>query len=171
MGGALDRLVARAEIADVVTRCAMYLDDQYWDPFADLWTDDASFEVDDEGGFFGKEAVLEFLTNCLPPGYVSKHLLSQPLIELDDDGRSAKVRTDVVWITQNFETAIVARYNDDFALGDDGRWRIRRRWETTVPYSDAPTPMSDSALQMSEATMRPRAKVPPPPTEVSGRSR
>jgi uncharacterized protein (TIGR02246 family) len=150
----IERLVARADITDLLTRYAIGIDDQDWDAFADLWTDDASFEVDAEGGFFGKEAVLEFLEHCLPAGYVGKHFLSQPLVELADDLRTATVRTDVVWFTQDFATTIIGRYNDEVVRGDDGRWRIRRRWETTVPYRDEPTPMSDAAKAMSDATMR-----------------
>lgn len=146
-------LVARAEIEDLIARYAILFDDQDWDDFTDLWTDDASFEVGDQG-FLGKEAVLEFLTTCLPDGYVSKHMLSRPLIEIADDGRTARARTDVVWITQSFETKIVARYNDDLVRGDDGRWRFERRWETPVPYDPAPAPMSDAAVGVSGATMR-----------------
>lgn len=149
----LEWLVARAEISDVITRYALWFDDQNWDDFADLWTDDASFEVDDQG-FFGKEAVLHFLSTCLPPSYVSKHMLSQPLIELAEDGATAKVRTDVVWIAQDFSNKIVARYNDDMVRGTDGKWRITRRWETPVPYDPAPAPMSESAIEMSSATMQ-----------------
>jgi hypothetical protein len=149
----LEWLVARAAISDLIARYAILFDDQNWDEFDDLWTDDASFEVDDQG-FFGKEAVVEFLTNCLPVGYISKHMLSLPLIELGDDGRTATARTDVVWLTQSFENKIVARYNDEIVKGDDDRWRFRRRWETPVPHDDAPPPMSDAAIAMSEATMR-----------------
>jgi uncharacterized protein (TIGR02246 family) len=149
----LDWLVARAEIADVISSYAILFDDQRWDDFADLWTDDASFEVDDQG-FFGKEAVLEFLSTCLPKGYASKHMISPPLVEIGADGLTAKARTDVVWITPDFRNKIVARYNDELERGDDGRWRFRRRWETPVPYSDAPIPMSEDALTMSRSTMR-----------------
>lgn len=149
----LDWLVARAEISDLISSYAILFDDQSWDEFDDLWTDDASFEVLDQG-FFGKEAVLEFLSSCLPTGYVGKHMLSHPWIQVAEDGNTAIARTDVVWITQDFANQIVARYNDELVRGPDGRWRFRRRWETPVPYSDAPTPMSDAALAMSEATMR-----------------
>lgn len=152
----VDRLAARAAITDVLVRYAQWFDDQNWEDFAQLWTDDASFEVDDEG-FFGKAAVLEFLTTCLPDGYVSKHMLSVPLIEVADDGRHATARTDVVWITQSFETKIVARYNDDLVRGDDGRWRFSRRWETPVPFAADPTPMSAAAVGVSGATMRTEA--------------
>ncbi len=148
----LDWLGDRAEIADLLVRYAITFDDQNWPEFADLFSDDASFEIDDQG-FFGKESVLEFLTTCLPDGYVSKHMLSQPLIEVAEHGRSAHARTDVVWITQSFRTQIVARYNDDLEKGDDGRWRFRRRWETPVPYVDAPALMSDAALAVSSPTM------------------
>jgi hypothetical protein len=75
------------------------------------------------------------------------------VVELADDGRRATARTDVVWIAQNFENAIVARYDD--VLVDDGQgWRIQRRVEIPLRYRPGPPPMSDDALRASQATMR-----------------
>lgn len=149
--GTLEQLAARAEIADLIVRYCINFDDQNWEEFADLWTDDAAFLVE-EHAFRGKRAVLDFLTNCLPAGYVSKHMLSQPLIELSDDGLSARARTDVVWIAANFENAIVGRYHDDL-VRLNGRWQFRRRQETPVPYRPGPTPMSAAAVNVSGRTM------------------
>src|SRR5690606_37886585 len=102
----VQRLLDRAAICDVIATYCIAFDDQNWEAFAELWTDDAAFVVEDHA-FEGKQAVLDFLTTCLPKGYVSKHMLSQPLIELSDDGLSARARTDVVWIAANFQNAIV----------------------------------------------------------------
>jgi hypothetical protein len=83
---------------------------------------------------------------------MSKHMLSQPLIELADDGLSASARTDVVWIAQNFANAIVGRYDDEI-VKDGGRWKFRRRREIPVPYRAGPTPMSAAARTVSGETM------------------
>lgn len=147
----LERLAARAEIADLIVRYCIDFDDQNWEEFSELWTDDACFHVEDRA-FEGKQAVLDFLTTCLPPGYVSKHMISRPLIELSNDGLSAHARTDVVWIAANFENAIVGRYNDELVVLD-GRWKFRRRRETPVPYRAGRTPMSETAVAVSGATM------------------
>ena len=97
--------------------------------------------------------MLEFLRTCLPEGYQSKHMISPPIVELADDGMRATAKTDVVWIAQNFENAIVARYDDELVRGADG-WRIRRRSETPLRHQPGPPPMSDDALRVSSATMR-----------------
>jgi hypothetical protein len=76
------------------------------------------------------------------------------VIELDDDGRSATARTDVVWIAQNYENTIVARYVDTL-VKDGERWRIRRREEVVVPVRPGPPPMSEESKELSGATMRP----------------
>ena len=163
MDPALDRLVARAEIVDLIARYAITFDDQDWEALADLFTEDASFVVDEAGGHVGRADVLGFLSTCLPAGYVGKHFLSVPLVEIAADGRSARSRTDVVWFTQDFATTIIARYDDDLVRGHDGRWRIRRRHEKTVPYREGSPPMSDAALALSRSTMHQRQAPPPVP--------
>lgn len=148
----VDKLIARSEIGDLIVTYCIAFDDQNWEEFSQLWTEDASFIVENHE-FEGKQAVLDFLTNCLPAGYVSKHMISQSLIELADDGQSAHCRTDVVWIAANFENAIVGRYNDN-VVWQDGRWKFQKRQETPVPYREGPTPMSDAAISVSGETMR-----------------
>lgn len=147
----IQRLQARAEIADLIVTYCHAFDDQDWKAFETLWTDDASFVVEDQA-FDGKFAVLKFLTNCLPPGYVSKHMISQPLIHVDEDIRTATAQTDVVWIAANFTNAIVGRYHDNI-VRDNGRWKFRRREEVPVPYRDGPPPMSETAQTVSGQTM------------------
>ena len=147
----LEKLLARAEISALLAAYCINFDDQNWEEFSKLWTDDAVFAVEGHA-FAGKKAVLEFLSNCLPADYVSKHVISQPLIELADDGLSARARTDVVWIAANFENAIVGRYHDEI-VRTDGRWKFRRRRETPVPFRAGPPPMSETAQSVSGGTM------------------
>jgi uncharacterized protein (TIGR02246 family) len=144
-------LLARSEIADLIVTYCQAFDDQDWKNFERLWTDDAIFIVDGRS-FEGKSAVMDFLTTCLPPGYVSKHMLSQPLIRVADDLRTATAQTDVVWIAADFTNAIVGRYVDELAR-ESGRWKIRRREEIPVPYREGPAPMSETAQSVSGQTM------------------
>ena len=148
---ALERLVAIKEIEDLITRYCFTFDEQDWDAFAELWTEDAAFVVGDMA-FEGRETMLEFLMGCLPEGYVSKHLCGRSLIEFESD-TTATARTDVVWIAANFENTIVGRYNDTI-VKQDGRWLFRRRDETPVEYRPGPPPMSDTATTVSGSTMR-----------------
>lgn len=158
---ALERLVAIQEIRDQIARYAIFFDDKNWEGFGELWADDAAF-VGPDMSFEGKRAVLDFLTTCLPGDYTGKHMNAPPLVELLESGR-ARARTDVVWITMDFENRIVARYDDILRLVD-GRWLFERRTEIVVPYREGEPPMSDTAMAVSSATMR-------PPSGEEGRSR
>jgi uncharacterized protein (TIGR02246 family) len=149
----LERLVAIQEIRDQIARYAIWFDDKDWEAFATLWADDAVFEANGMA-FMGKTALLEFLTNCLPSDYSGKHMISPPLVELNADGDRARARTDVVWLSQDFENRIVARYDDGF-VRSDGRWLFERRTEIVVPFVAGDPPMSDTAMQVSRSTMRP----------------
>ena len=149
---AIERLVATREIEDLITRYCHTFDEQNWDEFATLWTEDASFAVEDMA-FEGKQTMLDFLTSCLPEGYVSKHFCARSLIEFEPDGLTAHAETDVVWIAANFENTIVGRYVDTI-VKQDGRWLFKRRSETPVQYVPGPPPMSDTANAVSGSTMR-----------------
>jgi uncharacterized protein (TIGR02246 family) len=149
----LQRLIALQEIRDLVVTYAMAFDDHDWDRFAGLWTDDAAFVVDGTASFEGKEALLRFLTTCLPDDYEGRHMNPQTLIQLADDGESAIVDTDVVWIPENFENTILARYHDT-VVRRDGRWLFQRRHEFPVPYKPGPPPQSDMANDASGSTQK-----------------
>jgi uncharacterized protein (TIGR02246 family) len=150
---AVERLVAIQDIRDLIARYAIHYDDKDWDSFGQLWAEDAVF-VANGVAFEGRNALLGFLTTCLPDDYAGKHMNSPPLVELAADGETATGRTDVVWISQDFENRIVGRYDDVF-VREGGRWLFARRAESTVPFTPGPPPMSTTAMAVSEATMRP----------------
>jgi uncharacterized protein (TIGR02246 family) len=149
---ALEELLAKEAIRDLLARYAMAFDDRDWDAWEALWTDDVVFVVDGVP-IEGLAALREFMVGCLPQDYVSKHLCGPSVIELAPDGASARARTDVVWIAANYDNQIVARYVDDL-VRRDGRWLIRRREEIPVPYRPGPPPMSQASLALSAPTMR-----------------
>jgi hypothetical protein len=155
----LERLIELRAISDVIGRYCMLFDDQDWDELDKLWTDDASFVVE-ENAFEGREVLMGFLRTCLPKGYQSKHMISPPIVELSEDGRAATARTDVTWIAGNFVNTIVARYNDRMVRDANG-WRFQRRVEVPMQFVPGPPPMSDTATGVSAATMRPDDQSPP----------
>lgn len=148
----LERLVEITMISDLIGRYCMLFDDQDWDGLERLWTDDAAFVVE-ETAFEPRDAMIAFLRTCLPPGYQSKHMISPPIVDLAEDGLTATARTDVVWIAGNFETTIVARYNDELVRNESG-WKIRRRVEIPMQHTAGPPPMSEAATGVSAPTMR-----------------
>src|SRR4051812_2626498 len=113
----LERLVAVEEIRRLLAKYAMAFDDQDWATFGSLWAEDAEFLAAGTP-YKGRETLVEFLSTCLPAGYQGKHMNSPALIDIGDDGVSASGRTDVVWVTQNFENTIVGRYNDTYTKKD-----------------------------------------------------
>ena len=149
---ALEELVAKDAIRDLLARYPMAFDDRDWGAWEALWTDDVVWVVDGTP-IEGLDAVREFMVGCLPADYIAKHLCRPSVIEIDPDGESAHARTDVVWIAANYNNQIVARYVDEL-VKRDGRWRISRREEVTVPYRAGPPPMSEASLELSAATMR-----------------
>jgi uncharacterized protein (TIGR02246 family) len=148
---ALERLIAVQAIRDLVVTYAMAFDDHDWARLSSLWTEDAAFVVGDQA-FEGREAVMTFLSTCLPDDYGGKHMNPQTLVQLADGGQSAVADTDVVWIPQNFQNTILARYRDD-VVRDGDRWLFRRREEFPVQYRPGPPPMSGTAMSVSSATM------------------
>jgi len=149
---ALEELLAKEAIRDLLARYAMAFDDRDWDAWESLWTEDVVFVVDGSP-IEGLVALREFMVGCLPHDYVSKHLCGPSVIEVAPDGETARARTDVVWIAANYDNQIVARYVDDL-VRRDGRWLIRRREEVPVPYRPGPPPMSQASLELSAPTMR-----------------
>jgi uncharacterized protein (TIGR02246 family) len=153
----LQELVDRERIRDLLARYPQAFDDRDWVGWDELWTDDLVWVVDGEE-IVGLSEVRAFMQNCLPPDYGSKHLCGSPVIELSEDGRTATARTDVVWIAQNYENTIVARYVDTLVKHED-RWRISRREEVVVPFRPGPPPMSEDARALSGPTMRTSGEV------------
>jgi len=150
---ALEALTAKQEIGEVISRYALWFDDKKWDEFATLWAEDAVWAIQDGMAFEGRDSLLEFLSTCLPDDYSGKHMIAPPLIQLSADGETATAETDVVWISQDFDNRILARYVDDF-VKQDGRWVFQRRLEVALPCIPGPPPMSDTAIQVSQATIR-----------------
>ena len=149
---ALEELVAREAIRQLIVRYAMSFDDRDWEMYESLWTEDVVFLVDGDP-IEGLEALKKFAMTCLPDDYISKHFLGPSMIDIGADGTTAKAKTDVVWIAANHDNQIVARYEDDLVKTDAG-WRISRRAEWPVPYRPGPPPMSDEAIAFSSPTMR-----------------
>lgn len=151
---ALEQLLATKEIETLITRCCQLCDDEDWAAFATLWTDDAEFGVEDGPTYSGKETMLGFVTTCLTPGYVGKHICSGTVVDFDPDGETARAKTDVLWIAANFENTILSRYNDTF-VKQDGRWLFRRRYETPTTFVPGPPQMSAELAEGFESTTRP----------------
>jgi uncharacterized protein (TIGR02246 family) len=149
---ALEELLAKEAIRDLLARYPMAFDDRDWGAWEQLWTEDVVWVVDG-APIEGLAAVREFMVGCLPADYIAKHLCGPPVIDLAPGAETARARTDVVWIAANYDNQVVARYVDTL-VRREGRWRISRREEVVVPFRPGPPPMSEASMQLSPATMR-----------------
>jgi SnoaL-like domain len=136
----LDKL----EIRDVLERYMRYNDDRAVDKIADLFHEDARFQVMGRVQS-GREAVRSVFSNAGPelpdwtaPGELFKqpgsvHISSNPVIDVDGD--TATAETDFLVIDRGEDgrarPILVGRYRDDFRRVD-GRWLIYTRTGVSV---------------------------------------
>jgi len=147
---ALENLVAQQKIRDLSAKYALFLDDHDWDALGGLWTEDAVWSIGDIV-FAGRQAVMAFLSGCLIEDYFAKHINGQSLIVVNEDGVTATGKTDVLWLAQNFETQVMARYVDSY-VKVGGRWLFKHREEVGVDYR--PGPVSSGPAAIGGPTMR-----------------
>ena len=115
------------------------VDLKLWDEIGEVFTPDA---VADYGTpAMGKpllltcrDAIVAFLRDNMGPGIISLHAAGQPEIEIDGDTAAGIWRfTDTVIATE-FKVVIAgaAFYEDSYARGADGEWRISRTGYTRI---------------------------------------
>jgi len=85
---ALEELLALHAIRNLVVTYAMAFDDHDWERLGSLWTEDASFVVGDQT-FNGRDAVMSFLSTCLPED--SRRRCSSPIDRPRRDHSAATV--------------------------------------------------------------------------------
>ena len=130
---ALEELVAKEAIRDLLARYPMAFDDRDWDAWEALWTEDVVWVVDGDADRGARRG--EGVHGRLPAGGLHRQA---PLRAVGDRGRprrrdraraaptsSGSPRTTTTRSSRATSTTLVKR---------DGRWRISRREEVTVPY-------------------------------------
>lgn len=145
---ALERLVAQEDIRVLSAKYAMSSDDHDWPLFESLWTEDAVWSTAD-ARFEGRAAIVEFLKNCLVDDYFGKHINAQSIIEVAADGQSATGLTDVLWLAQNSEVQVMARYVD-LVVRQHDRWYFKKREEVAITHRPGPVLTGSMALKMRE---------------------
>lgn len=126
-----DDLVDLELIKRVKYRYLRCLDQKLWDDLDEVLTDDAV--ADYSGGeyrFEGRAAIVDFLRrNMGAETFHSSHRVHQPEIDLTSPTSATGVwaMDDVVVMTDwDLTVRGAAFYTDEYAKGDDGRWRISR---------------------------------------------
>ena len=151
VGSALIDLVALEAIRRVKYRYLRCVDLKLWDEMAEVFTPDATADYGSPATghplrFGSRDEIITFLREQLGPGMITLHAAGQPEIDIDGATATGTWRfTDTVIATE-YRVVIkgAAFYEDRYARGADGRWRIAhtgyvRLYETMQSLDDLPS--------------------------------
>jgi hypothetical protein len=148
---AIETLVALEEIRRVKHRYLRCVDLKRWDELADTFTPDATADYGTPAlgkpiRLAGREAIVAFLRERLGPDIITVHFASQPQIDIDGDAATGTWCFEDTVIATEYRVVITgaAFYEDRYARGPDGRWRIAhtgyvRTYEATMSLDDLPS--------------------------------
>jgi triacylglycerol lipase len=134
---AVEREITRVrdydEIENLESAYGYYLDKDLWNPLADLFARDGSIELAQRGVYRGQDHVRAFLLKVFGRGQegpvagrLGNHIQLQPVIDIADDGQTAKIR---VRLLQQMSLGGRASWGgaiyENEAVKEDGTWRIR----------------------------------------------
>ena len=118
------------------------LDLKLWDEFADTLTPDVTASYGPKLRFEGRDAVVDFMRNSLPPAIITVHQCHHPEIVIDGDSATGTwYLDDKVIISEHRMLLTGAAFYDDTYRRDDGTWRIARTgyvrsYEATQPLPE-----------------------------------
>jgi SnoaL-like domain len=144
-------LVALEEIRRVKYRYLRCVDLKLWDDMVDVFTPDATADYGTPAmgkplQLASRDEIVGFLRDSLGSGIITLHAAGQPEIEIDGDNAIGTWRFEDTVIVTEHKLMIkgAAFYEDRYARGDDGRWRIAhtgyvRIYETMMSLDDVPS--------------------------------
>jgi hypothetical protein len=144
-------LVTLEEIRRVKYRYLRCVDLKLWDEIVDVFTPDATADYGTPSygkplKLTGRDEIVTFLRTSLGPGIITLHAAGQPEIDIDGDTASGTWRFEDTVIATQFKVVITgaAFYEDRYARGEDGAWRIAhtgyvRIYEATMSLDDLPS--------------------------------
>jgi SnoaL-like domain len=144
-------LAALEEIRRVKYRYLRCVDLKLWDEMAEVFTPDATVDygtlaLGQPIKLSGRDEIIAFLRQNLGPGIVTVHFAGQPEIDIDGDVASGIWSFEDTVIATEFRVLIkgAAFYEDRYARGKDGSWRIShtgyvRTYEVMMSLDDVPS--------------------------------
>jgi hypothetical protein len=142
---ALQRLLARQEIEDIINRYSRAVDRADIELLRSCYHPDA---IEDHGGMFSGNAAdyIDRIADLLPRAGVLNHLATNVLVEFLDDS-AARVEAYILTFArmkkngEKFDTLTLARTIDRFERRS-GRWAISRRqlcweWNHEMPFNES----------------------------------
>jgi 3-phenylpropionate/cinnamic acid dioxygenase small subunit len=140
----LARLEDVAEIEGLILEYARHLDARDLHAYSRLFCADGEWSGN-TGHAKGPDAIQAMLEERLPPnppapGPTSRHVVSNPVIEVDGDSAKASVTWALIRRGESDEPelALLGHYRDELAR-EDGRWRFRSR-RAHIDIPDRPVP-------------------------------
>jgi hypothetical protein len=134
------------ELRQLKYRYLRTLDLKSWDEFAATLTPDVQASYGSRLSFDGRDAVVEFMRNSLPPTIITVHQCHHPELTVDgDSARGTWYLEDKVIITEHRMLLTGAAFYDDiYTRGPDGQWRISktsyiRSYEAMQSLDDTPS--------------------------------
>jgi SnoaL-like domain len=144
-------LAALEEIRRVKYRYLRCVDLKLWDEIAEVFTADATVDYGTRAlgepiQLRGREEIVAFLRKSLGPGIITVHFASQPEIDVDGGTATGTWSFEDTVIATEYRVVIkgAAFYEDRYARGEDGTWRIAhtgyvRTYEVMMSLDDVPS--------------------------------
>jgi SnoaL-like domain len=144
-------LAALESIRQVKYRYLRCVDLKRWEELAATLTPDATADygtpaLGEPLRLAGRDAIVSFLRDSLGPGIITTHFASQPEITIDADTATGTWCFEDTVIATEHRVMIkgAAFYEDRYARGSDGVWRIAhtgyvRTYEMTLSLDDLPS--------------------------------
>ncbi len=148
---AVEKLAALEEIRRVKYRYLRCVDLKLWDELAETFTPDATADYGTPAlgkplQLAGRDSIVAFLRDRLGPDIITVHFASQPEIDIDGDTATGTWCFEDTVIATEYRVVITgaAFYEDRYARGEDGQWRIAhtgyvRTYEATLALDDLPS--------------------------------
>lgn len=144
------RLESRVEIEELKAKYSSYCDQGY-DPvgISSLFVEDGVWEATGFGKHVGKGAIKTFMDDVSDSIPWAWHLVSNPQIQIHDDGHSAEASWYTLVLCSKSDasggpkpTVMVGKYRDSFVRDRDGLWKfleirctVERNTVLSAPWS------------------------------------
>jgi hypothetical protein len=142
----LDAVEARARaaedhlaVADLQRIYGYYVDKCQWEHVADLFSRDATLEINGRGKFVGHERIREYMRHFGPPpeGLLMNHLQLQPVVTVAEGGQTAQCRCRALMMVGRMGGEAMwgeCIYENEY-VREDGVWKISRLKSWQVFYT------------------------------------
>ncbi|PQA86621.1 nuclear transport factor 2 family protein [Hyphococcus luteus] len=126
-----DALLDESAVQNLQAAYGYYVDRKMWEDVADLFAEDATYEVAGEGLYRGRDAIRERFFGLGEPGLkegeLNDHLQLDPVVTLSPNGETATIRGFELQMTGRHSGASAWGFGvfDNSYVKEDGVWKIQ----------------------------------------------